>query len=94
MKQSTLFTFFCFLIATLVFIHIIKDINHANMIYLNMLMQFSFMVVLIDIGIHAKDMQSTHTKEEKSPLPNYQFTASKLGISTMCFSLVAQSLIA
>ena len=59
-----------------------------------MLMQFSFMVVLIDIGIHAKDMRSTHLIEENAPIQNYQFFASKLGISAMCFSLVAQFLMA
>ncbi len=94
MNRSMIFTIFCFITAVLVLIHMVKDINNANIVYLNILMQLSFMVVLIDIGVHAKDMQSSKLQEKKSPIPNYHFIASTLGIITMCFSLVAQSFVA
>ncbi|MCK7638700.1 hypothetical protein M0D70_00695 [Acinetobacter portensis] len=64
MNRSMIFTIFCLITAVLVLIHMVKDINNANIVYLNILMQLSFMVVLIDIGVHAKDMQNSKLQEK------------------------------
>lgn len=88
-NRAFFFKIFCFLVATLLLSNMIIDIRLTEIPYLNIMMQFGLMILLIDFGLHAK------VQKEKEPIDqkptSHHFLASKFGLSTMLIGFLVQS---
>lgn len=91
MSRSSVFKIFCFLTALLLFTNIVSDLRLTETPYFRIIMQFGLMVFLVDLGLHTNMQSEKENTNPNTTTLNYQFLASKLGLSTMFIGFLIQT---
>ncbi|WP_163121615.1 hypothetical protein [Acinetobacter portensis] len=93
MNRTILFKIFCFCASFLLLSNMIVDFKSEQIPYVNILIQFGLILLLIDLGFNAKEeLKNQEDDIQIKSSSKYRYLMSKIGLSTSIIGFLIQSL--